>query len=424
MNHLSGKNLCIILGAGLLSASLLAGCGNTANQISDPAAATATESNEVTDSTETAAEAEAASSVNPEGEEDISGNDPAATGDVSGNDPAGFTKTSWKESHEKVKGIYVTGPMAGSSGMDDLIQLIDDTELNAVVIDIKDDNGNITFLSDNETLSQLGVCTNYIRDLDGLMTKLKEHGIYTIARVVCFKDPTLASVRPELALKTSSGTPITDGNGLAWVNPCNEEVWDYLAMIGCLCKELGFDEVQYDYVRFPVGKEAGAADYGVEISGDTKHTYIEGFLTHAAGKLHEVDMPVTADVFGTIIGSPVDVASVGQDYVNLSTVLDAICPMIYPSHYGPGVFGFDVPDAHPYETILAALTDSTEELAEVPAEECAVIRPWLQSFTAKWVDGHITYDGAAVRKEIQAVQDAGYEEWILWNASNRYPKEF
>ncbi len=355
---------------------------------------------------------------------DVSGNDLSGSGDhaadVSGNDPSGFAHSAWITDHEKVKGIYVTGPMAGSSGMEDLISLIDETELNAVVIDIKDDNGNITFLSDRASVASTGASVNYIRDIDALMQTLKDHQIYTIARIVCFKDPTLAAAREDLALKTASGTPVTDGNGLAWVNPCSEDVWAYLTDVALMCKDLGFDEVQFDYVRFPVGKDASAADYGVEISGDTRHTYIEGFLNYAAEKLHEADMPVTADVFGTIIGSAVDVASVGQDYAALGGILDAICPMIYPSHYAPGVFGLDVPDAHPYETIYAALTGSKEELADIPAENCAIVRPWLQAFTAGWVTGHIKYDDAAIRAQINAVTDAGYEEWILWNAANRY----
>ena len=129
---------------------------------------------------------------------------------------------------------------------------------------------------------------------------------------------------------------------------------------------------------------------------------------------------MTADVFGTIIGSETDVKRVGQDYVEIGAAIDAVCPMVYTSHYGNGVFGLAVPDAHPYETVLAAMQDSVEQLSVVPEESRAVVRPWLQAFTANWVKGYITYGGEQIRQQIQAVYDAGYEEWILWNASNRY----
>lgn len=114
---------------------------------------------------------------------------------------------------------------------------------------------------------------------------------------------------------------------------------------------------------------------------------------------------------------------VGQDYVELGRVVDVLCPMVYPSHYGNHVFGLSVPDAQPYETVLAALEGSVEELSQVPEEERAKVRPWLQAFTATWVEGHISYEGKQIREQIQAVYDAGYREWILWNASNRYSAE-
>ncbi len=332
-----------------------------------------------------------------------------------------FSKERWKNNHTKVRGFYITGPTAGSEGMDDIIQLIDDTELNAVVIDVKDDNGNITFgMEGNDMVQELDACLTYIDDMPALLDKLQEHDIYTIASIPCFKDPILAEGRPELALCKPDGTPIVDGKGVAWVNPCKKEVWEYLVSIGKSCKELGFDEVQFDYVRFPVGEDAEGADYGVEVTPKNKHTFIEEFLSYACEELHAVDMPVTADLFGTVIGSEIDIEQVGQDYHELASTVDALCPMIYPSHYGPGNFDLDVPDAQPYETILAALDKSRTDLSSVDEDNCAVIRPWLQAFSAPWVEGHIEYGGDEIRAQIQAVYDAGYEEWILWNAANNY----
>ena len=330
----------------------------------------------------------------------------------------------------KVKGIYVTGPRAGSAGMEDLIRLVDETELNAMVIDVKNDEGNVTFKLTNEEILQdipvldqivqMQAGVRYIRDIQALMQEVKDHDIYTIARIVCFKDPCLAAAQPELALRKPDGKPVTDANGLAWVNPYKQEVWEYLTELAEMAADLGFDEIQYDYVRFPVGSDADAADYGVDMEAYPKRQAIQDFLSYAGDRLHEKGCVVTADVFGTIIGSETDVQTVGQDYTALGQTVDAISPMVYPSHYANGVFGLKVPDAHPYETVSAAMQGSAEELQSIPEAERAVVRPWLQAFTAIWVPGHISYNGTQIREQIQAVYDAGYEEWILWNATNRY----
>lgn len=336
---------------------------------------------------------------------------------------AGDQETDWiysSDDRPKVKGIYVTGSMAGNNAFENLLTLVDDTELNAMVIDVKNDAGEITYRMSQETAQEMGACINYIRDMENFMKKLKEHGVYTIARIVCFKDPYLAEHHPELALKKPDGTAIVDGHGLAWVNPYKEEVWEYLVDVARKAGEIGFDEIQFDYVRFPIGSDAEAADYGVDRNVYTKEQAITGFLTYAAEELHKEGIPVTADVFGTIIGSETDVQQVGQDYAELGNIVDAICPMVYPSHYGNGVFGLSVPDAYPYETVYEAMKDSVEELADIPKEQQAVVRPWLQAFTATWVEGYISYGGDQIRAQIQAVYDAGYEEWILWNASNHY----
>ena len=319
-----------------------------------------------------------------------------------------------------VKGIYVSGPMAGSSNFDSLIELLDSTQLNTVVIDVKNDDGQVTYNMDLDAVKETGACVEYIKDIDKLISTLKEHNIHTIARVVCFKDPILAENRQDLALLKADKSAVTDGNGLPWVNPYNTGVWKYIVDIARQAAKDGFDEVQFDYVRFPVGSEAESAMYGVAMNSNIKIQTIKSFLKYATYQLHQEDVIVSADVFGTIIGSEIDKKSVGQDYAALGEIVDAISPMVYPSHYGPGNFGLSVPDAYPYETVLAAMNKSVQELQDIPEEDRAIVRPWLQAFTASWVDGHIQYDLAAIKAQIQAVYDAGYDEWILWNAANRY----
>lgn len=347
-----------------------------------------------------------------------------AEAEQSGNTEEAQSGTVPGKVRPEVKGIYVTGPVAGSERMNDLITLVDATELNTMVIDVKNDNGEITWKMDTGSVIEMGNGVAYIRDISALMETLKQHEIYTIARIVCFKDPVFAQNHPDCALLRTDGGFVTDAYGLAWVNPYDEEVWAYLTEIAQAAADAGFDEVQFDYVRFPIGSDADAADYKVDMAVYTKEQAIAGFLSYAGERLHEKGVVVTADVFGTVIDSPTDIGRVGQNYAELGKTVDVLSPMVYPSHYAQGVFGLDVPDAHPYDTVYQALMLSQKVLGQDAGEECATVRPWLQAFTATWVNGHISYEEEQIREQIQAVYDAGYEEWILWNATCRYPMNF
>ena len=411
----------------------------------------------------------------------------------------------------KVKGIYVSGPMAGTAGMDNLIALVDRTELNALVIDVKNDDGYLTCELDVPLAEQIGSEKHYIKDLPALVQTCKEKNIYLIARVVAFKDPILAEKMPEWSLHNSDGSIFRDKSGLAWVNPYRKEVWEYLASVGEAAIKAGFDVVQYDYVRFSTDSRMKQVDFGDSTKGRTKTEAISGFTLYASERIHAAGGRISADVYGVVIDSEEDQQIVGQNYVEMSRSLDAISPMIYPSHYGPYNYQIPVPDAQPYDTVLAAVQASKMVLAgldpktgkkpvsadvsgndavdaaivggeavsgnnaadaaadsqstsgttavsgndaaqdaenaqaadgaqaaedaaaKTPAlskEEIAqldpttgvqaTVRPWLQDFTATWVNGHISYGPEEIRAQIQAVYDAGYEEWILWNAANRY----
>lgn len=411
----------------------------------------------------------------------------------------------------KVKGIYVSGPMAGTAGMDNLIALVDRTELNALVIDVKNDDGYLTCELDVPLAEQIGSEKHYIKDLPALVQTCKEKNIYLIARVVAFKDPILAEKMPEWSLHNSDGSIFRDKSGLAWVNPYRKEVWEYLASVGEAAIKAGFDEVQYDYVRFSTDSRMKQVDFGDSTKGRTKTEAISGFTLYASERIHAAGGRISADVYGVVIDSEEEQQIVGQNYVEMSRSLDAISPMIYPSHYGPYNYQIPVPDAQPYDTVLAAMQASKMVLAGLDpktgkkpvsadvsgndavdaaivggeavsgnnaadaaadsqstsgttavsgndavqnaenaqaadgaqaAEDAAAktfalskeeiaqldpttgvqatVRPWLQDFTATWVKGHISYGPEEIRAQIQAVYDAGYEEWILWNAANRY----
>lgn len=333
-------------------------------------------------------------------------------------------RISTKPDPVKVKGIYLTANTAGSEDrMDEIIGYIDQTELNAVVIDVKDDFGNVTFQMDSPAVNEIEAVRAYISDMPALAEKLKDHGIYMIARIPAFRDPYLAERKPEWCLKLSDGSIYTDRNGQAWVDPYKREVWDYLIEIAKEAGEAGFDEIQFDYVRFCTERGMDDVVFDPEdTQGMDKTQIITEFVKYAYEQLSSQGLYVSADVFGTIIDSTQDAQIVGQSYGEMAENLDYICPMIYPSHYGNGNFGIDYPDTQPYETILGALSSSRRELAEygVPEEEMAAVRPWLQDFTASYLEHYIEYGDEEIRAQIQAVYDAGYDEWILWSASNRY----
>lgn len=325
----------------------------------------------------------------------------------------------------KVKGIYVTGPRAGSKEyINELIQLVDTTELNAMVLDIKNDSGEITYKMQIDEVISIGSGVNYIDDIKGLIEELKARDIYLIARIVAFKDPLLAKKRPELCLTKEDGKVFRDKNGLQWVNPYKKEVWDYLIKVAKEAANLGFDEIQFDYIRFATEASMKDVDFGEEAVDVSKEDIITEFTKYACEQLKPLGVYVSADVYGTIIDSKVDAEIVGQNYVDMAKYLDYIYPMIYPSHYADGAYGIEYPDTLPYDLILNVLNRSKSSLNELNNyKNKAVVRPWLQDFTAKWLNNYIEYGPEEIRAQIDAVYDSGYEEWILWNGSNNYTKE-
>ncbi len=323
----------------------------------------------------------------------------------------------------EARGIYITGPVAGTvNTLGALIDLVDRTELNAVVIDVKNDNGEITYEMNEETVQAIGAVTRYVADMPGLVQRLKEKNIYVIARVVAFKDPVLAEQMPEYSLKTTDGGTFRDKDGLAWVNPFHKGVWEYLVNVSKQAIAIGFDEIQFDYIRFSTDRGMADVDFGPEAEGLKKTDAITGFVKYACEELVPLGAFVSADVYGTIINNPSDGKIVGQDYQEMARYLDYICPMIYPSHYNDGVYGIDHPDMDPYTLILRSMQDSEALLAEVAEEgHVAKSRAWLQDFTATWLANHITYGPDQIRAQINGVYDSGSpQEWILWNGSNRY----
>lgn len=324
----------------------------------------------------------------------------------------------------KARGIYISSYVAGTPDMvDRLLAELDRTEANTLVIDLKDDFGRVACEMDAPLVQEIGAVKTYIPDIGALMRKLEEHEIYAIARIPAFRDAWLGDVRPEWCVHNADGSVFRDRDGNAWVNPYKEEAWDYLVEIAVQAGKLGFDEVQFDYVRFCTEKKMKDVVFDeTDVRGRSRTDVISEFMAYAYERLKQEGLFVSADVFGAIINSDVNADAVGQIYGEMAKHLDYISPMIYPSHYADGNYGIDHPDLHPYETVRAALEDSRKELyfAAQESEHIAQVRPWLQDFTAGWLSSHMEYGEEEIRQQIQAVYDSGYDEWMLWDASCRY----
>ncbi|AIQ28942.1 MULTISPECIES: putative glycoside hydrolase [unclassified Paenibacillus] len=323
----------------------------------------------------------------------------------------------------KVKGIYVTAYSAGGERMETLLALLDKTELNSMVIDIKDDAGYITYKTDNTELQQMGHPQPFIGDINKLMTRLKEHDVYPIARIVVFKDSVLAKKNKELSFVNTDGSVWANKGGDSFVNPYNEAVWKYNVDIAKEAAKLGFKEIQFDYVRFPEGFEKRADTLKYTKSDRPRVEIIADFVKYAKAELAPLGVRVSVDIFGYAASVPA-AEGIGQDFVKISKNVDVISPMVYPSHYSTGWFDVKDPDKDPYATIKGSMVDTHKKLDPLGSYK-PVIRPWIQDFTASWLgSGHyVKYGKKQVEDQIRALKDENVDEFLLWNANNRYTSE-
>ncbi|SDN19902.1 putative glycoside hydrolase [Alkalicoccus daliensis] len=326
---------------------------------------------------------------------------------------------------DAVRGIFVTGHSAGGQRMESLYDLVEDTALNSMVIDVKEDDGYITF-EPEEGNSYLDISQPMIDDPEALMRELEEREIYPIARVVVFKDSILAKERPELSF-LENGEVWTNRRGEAFVNPYLEEVWEYNVEVGRMAAEMGFQEIQFDYVRFPEGFEnrdeeleydTGNYTDRPEDNVTTRVEAVTDFVAYAREELEPYDVDVSVDIFGysaTISEAP----GIGQNFTKISENVDVISSMIYPSHWGP-YFGIDKPDLYPYELVDEYAQVENEVLGAL--EDPPTSRPWLQDFTASYLGSgnYLNYGAEEVEAQIQALYDNDIYEFLLWNAGNRY----
>jgi hypothetical protein len=313
-----------------------------------------------------------------------------------------------------VKALYLNAWAAGSARkLAKLIAMADSTEINAFVIDVKE-GGEISYASKVQLAQQIGANRDYIRNVRRLLDTLRAKNIYPIARIVVFKDPVLAQARADLAVKNADSTVWLDDKGKAWVDSYNATAWDYNIALAREAIELGFSEVQWDYVRFPDAPRSylNRAVYPAA-AGRTRADAIREFLLYGREKLADLNVPVTADVFGLTVTTAGDMG-IGQQWEKMADAVDVILPMVYPSHFIPGNYGLRDPNASPYRTIQRSMSDAIRRSQLLP--NAATIRPWLQAFTL----GPPRYTPAHVRAQIEAVYDVGLTEWVLWNPGSNY----
>lgn len=316
-----------------------------------------------------------------------------------------------------LRGLYVNRWAALGQKMRELIGVANTTEVNALVIDVKDDRGFVLYKSRVPLAVEIGADTNRAMShekLRAILDTMAAHKIFAIARIVVAKDPLLASSKLEWAIKRKDNLePWMDKNGHPWLDPHHREVWQYAADLAKEAYDLGFSEVQFDYVRFPDEKRlVNEAVYPLA-NGRLRAQVIRDQIGYVRSVLKPIGMPVTIDVFGLTATDTTDMG-IGQRWEMFADQADVVLPMVYPSHFAPGTYKLGNPNANPYSTIDHAMKDIKRRSANI--RNVAKVVPWYQDFTL----GPPHYYAEQVRAQKKAGYDNGFQSWILWNPGSRY----
>lgn len=321
-----------------------------------------------------------------------------------------------------VKALYVNAWAFGSNKLWHLVDLADETEVNALVIDVKDDTGCLLFESAVATARAIGAnrCLR-ARDTRARLDTLYAHGIHAIARIVVAKDPMLAEGKPGWSVKDVAGGLWRDRINSAWVDAHNDSVWIYAAQLAAEAVAMGFQEVQFDYVRFPdePRERMATAIFPARRAGDTQRESVRRHVRMITQRLAPLGIPVTFDIFGLTAsatgGSDLGIGQVWEDFI---TTADVVLPMVYPSHYYRGAYGIPVPNAAPYRVVRRALE---EAIQRSQVEGAAEIRPFLQAFTlGRRLPRYTPHE---IREQIRAAEDVGINSWVLWNPRSVYQRD-
>ena len=313
-----------------------------------------------------------------------------------------------------IRGLYVNRFAAQSmKKMQKLIAIADSTEINAFVIDVKDEFG-LNYNSDDPLLQKNAGTQTKVRNMKALLDTINAHGILPIARIVVFKDSVAARQNPNYVIRKADGSPWRDHKGLTWVNPYANAIWEYNFRIAEESVKMGFGEVQFDYIRFPEPYKSLPAQVFPESNGRGKTEALAEFLNAAKKRMDKLGVRTTADIFG--LTSTVNGAlEVGQRWEPMVKSVDVVLPMVYPSHYPRGSFGIAHPNAAPYDVIHTAISRGRVR-TEALGLKGQRVRPWIQAFTL----GPPKYGPAEIEAQKKAVYDSGYEGWVLWHPGSSY----
>lgn len=310
---------------------------------------------------------------------------------------------------DEIRGVHVTMALASIPGKIDEYLSLTKHGLNTLELDIKDENGEVGFRKPKVPLArEVGAAKDYY-DPAEVAEKAHAAGVYLIGRIVTFEDPILSQNAPRYAIRTTSGGVWTTAAGLGWVNQYDKRVWDYNIALGKAAAKAGFDEIQFDYVRFPTDGDLSSAVFHGK-TDQSKTEVITSFAKYAGEQLKPLGVRVSADVFGLTATRNM---GIGQRPKKLGAYLDTIYPMVYPSHFGPGEYNLPDPNAQPGRTVGLALRDFDRQLTGLDTR----LVPWLQDFSL----GR-TYTLADVQDQIEAARDAGAEGYLLWNAAGLYTR--
>ena len=314
-----------------------------------------------------------------------------------------------------VRGLYVYRFAANPHRMRHLLGIADSTEINAFVIDVKDEFG-LNFNSTDPMLKKNAGTQVKATRLAAVVDTIRAHGILPIARIVVFKDSVTARNNPAHTIRKADGSAWHDKKGQTWVNPYANAIWEYNFRVADEAIRMGFGEIQFDYIRFPEPYKSLPKQVFPEQAGRTKPQVLAEFLTTARDRFAKQGVRTTADIFGlvTTVGGTLEV---GQKWEPISESVDAVLPMVYPSHYPPGSFQLPHPNADPYDVVHIAISRARErdEKLGIKGEH---VRPWLQAFSL----GLPKYGAHEIEEQKRAVYDSGYDGWVLWEPGSRYDK--
>ena len=284
------------------------------------------------------------------------------------------------------------------------------------MIDVKDYSGKISFEVQDSELVELGYSEKRIPDIEDFISYLHDNNIYVIARISVFQDAHMVKKRPQLAVKDKAGAVWKDRKGISWIDPASEEMWGVIVKIAKEAERVGFDELNFDYIRFPSDGNMTDISFPFWDEVTPRKDIMAKFFEYLNINLSDVGVPISADLFGLTSSSKSDL-NIGQMLEPALTYFDYVSPMVYPSHYPATFLGYKNPALYPYEVIKSEMEAAKAKAIVVGLDENK-LRPWIQDF-----DLGADYTAEMINLQKQAIYDAGLDSWLSWDPSNKYTRD-